>query len=108
MAELTYIVTLEKTEEGDLLKIRFGADSQNDKKVVDAQAQLEALVESVDLGGGEVIRVNGPASLPVAMTIAHAVGHIYQAVACNDPKVNGNVVAIAHGDKYAVGQTIPA
>ncbi len=104
MAELTYVIT--KTAP-DMLTVKFGAESQNDRKVVDAKTQLDALIASGDLAGGEVIKVNGPASLPVAMTIAHALGHLYQAVACYDPKPNHYVVAIAHGGKYAVGDTIP-
>jgi CRISPR-associated protein Csx3 len=59
-----------------------------------------------ELAGGEVIRVNGPASLPVAMVLAHKLAHLYQAVACFDPKLGKYVVAIAHGDKYAVGDLV--
>ncbi|HEY4493820.1 MAG TPA: CRISPR-associated protein Csx3 [Candidatus Paceibacterota bacterium] len=101
---LTYIVT--KTAD-DMLTVRFGAESQNGPKVVDCKAQLDALAASGELLGGGLMKVNGPASLPVAMTIAHALGHLYEAVACYDPKPNHFVVAIAHGGKYAVGDILP-
>jgi len=101
---LTYNV--EKTAT-DMLKVSFGAESENDRKVVDAKTQLDALAEAGELQG-ELIKINGPASLPVAMTIAHAVAHTFGAVACFDPKVGGYIVAIAHGGKYAVGDVIPA
>jgi len=89
-----------------VLKVGFGSPAQNDQIVKDAEAGIDALVNSGELGGGEVIRVNGPASLPVAMVLAHKLAHLYQAVACFDPKLSKYVVAIAHGDKYAVGDLI--
>lgn len=100
----TYIIT--KTAP-DTLTVKFGADSHNGPKVIDAKAQLEALDANGELNG-ELIKINGPASVPVAMTIGHVLAHRYQAVACFDPKQNHFVVAIAHGGKYAVGDVIPA
>ena len=104
MSDLTYIVT--KTAP-DILTVKFGAESQNDRKVIDCKAQLDQMIESGELMGGGIMKVNGPASLPVAMVIAHALGHIFEAVACYDPKPNHYVVVIAHGGKYAVGDMIP-
>ena len=89
-----------------ILKIGFGASAQNDQIVKDAQSGIESLINSSELPGGEVLRVNGPASLPVAMVLAHKLGHLYQAVACFDPKLSKYVVAIAHGDKFTVGDLI--
>ena len=89
-----------------ILKIGFGAQAQNDQIVKDAESGLDALIESGELKGGEVIRVNGPASLPVAMVIAHKVNHLYGAVACFDPKLSKYVVAISHDPSYAVGDLI--
>ncbi len=40
------------------------------------------------------------------MVFAHKFGHLYQAVACYDPKLAKYVVTIAHGDKYTVGGLI--
>lgn len=91
---------------GGILVIKFGEPAQNDQIVKDAEARLDEMIKSGELVGGEVIRVNGPASLPVAMTLAHRLAHLYQAVACFDPKLSKYVVAIAHGDKYAVGDLI--
>lgn len=88
------------------LKIGFGLPAQNDQIVKDATARLDEMANSGELIGGEVIRVNGPASLPVAMVLAHKLAHLYQAVACFDPKLSKYVVAIAHGDKYAVGDLL--
>ncbi len=101
---LTYLI--EKTDDSTLT-VKFGEDSLNDRKVVDALAQLDALKLDGSLAGGELIKINGPASLPVAMVIAHSLCHLYQAVACFVPAEKRYIVAIAHGGKYAVGDVIP-
>lgn len=88
------------------LKIGFGSPAQNDQIVRDAEARLDEMAKSGEIAGGEVIRVNGPASLPVAMVLAHKLAHLYQAVACFDPKLSKYVVAIAHGGKHAVGDLL--
>lgn len=92
--------------ENGVLKIGFGDPAQNDDIVRTAAARIKSLIDEGTLAGGEIIRINGPASLPVGMVIAHKVGHLYQAVACFDPKLAQYVVAIAHGDKYQVGDLI--
>ena len=95
----TYNVSLEK---GDLLRLSFGAQAQNDQIVRDAVAALEAL----GLQGGKLVRLNGPASLPVAIAIGHAVGHLYGAVACFDPKLGKYVVAVSHDPDFVVGTLV--
>lgn len=88
------------------LKIGFGDPAQNDRIVKDAASRLDDLIQEGRLTGGELIRINGPASLPVAMVLAHGLCHLYQAVACYDPKLAKYVVATAHGDKYRIGDLI--
>jgi CRISPR-associated protein Csx3 len=68
-------------------------------------AAIEAL-SALNLTGGRGIRFNGPASLPVAMALAHAVGHLFGYVACYDPKLSGYVVAISHDPKIHPGQLL--
>lgn len=89
-----------------ILKISFGAPAGNDQIVKDAEKRLGEMIASGELTGGKVIRVHGPASLPVAMVLAHKLGHLYQAIACFDPKLGQYVVAIAHGAGYSVGDLI--
>jgi len=98
----TYIINLA----GSILNVKFGDPGQNDQIVKDAETRLDEMIQSGELAGGEVVRVNGPASLPVAMVLAHKLGHLYQAVACFDPKLSKYVVAIAHGGKYAIGDLL--
>lgn len=99
----TYVINLD--DEG-ILRVKFGEQAENDQIVKDAEARLDEMVESGELSGGQLIKINGPASLPVAMVIAHALGHLYGAVACFDPKLSKYVVAIAHGGVYRVGDLV--
>jgi CRISPR-associated protein Csx3 len=89
-----------------ILKVGFGAPAQNDQIVRDAKARLDEMVKSGELAGGKVIKINGPASLPVAVAIAHAVNHIYETVAVFDPKLAKYVVAVSHGTTHMVGDLI--
>jgi CRISPR-associated protein Csx3 len=93
-------------EDGNVLKVGFGDPAQNDQIVRDVVARLAEMEQAGELNGGGLIKLNGPASLPVAMVLAHKLAHLYQAVACFDPKLSKYVVAITHGDKYAVGDLI--
>ncbi len=100
----TYKISL---EDNNVLKVNFGPRAaQNDEIVRDAEKRLTEMIENGQLAGGELVKVNGPASLPVAMVIAHALAHRYQAVACFDPKLGKYVVSITHGGKYKVGDLI--
>lgn len=99
----TYKISLEA---GGLLRVGFGEPAQNDQICRDAARQLEELISSGTLAGGPVIKINGPASLPVAVVIAHAVSHLYEAVAVFDPKLGKYVVATSHGAQLKVGDLI--
>ena len=55
-----------------------------------------AAIAALELKGGRGILFHGPASIPVAMALAHAVAHLYQFAACFDPKLARYVVAISH------------
>lgn len=99
---MTYNIAL---AEGTL-KIGFGAPAQNDQIVKDAEKRLDEMVASGELAGGKLIKINGPASLPVAVAIAHKVGHLYETVAVFDPKLGKYVVAVTHGADYKPGDLI--
>jgi CRISPR-associated protein Csx3 len=89
-----------------VLKVGFGDPAQNDQIVRDAVKRLDEMIKDGTLAGGSIIRVNGPASLPVAMAIAHAIAHLYEVVACFDPKLAKYVVAVSHGTAYKLGDLI--
>lgn len=101
----TYIIT---RDNDGILRINFGAPSHNGQIVKDAMARLDEMTKTGELGNGGLLKVNGPASLPVAMVLAHKVAHLFQAVACFDPKLDKYVVAISHSPKpeFVVGNLI--
>lgn len=91
------------TTTADLFKVGFGDPAQNDQIVKDADQRL------ADLGiqGGRIALVNGPASLPVAVVVAHRLVHLYGVVAIFDPKMAGYIVAASHDPSYPLGTVIP-
>ena len=91
---------------GEVLKVWFGEPSQNDEIVRATVDRLDEMTESGELSGGKLIKINGPASLPVAVAIAHGVNHIYETVAVFDPKLAKYVVAVTHSTDYVVGDLI--
>ena len=99
----TYNIDLDN---GGVLRVGFGTLAQNDQIVKDAKARLDEMVATGELAGGKVIKINGPASLPVAVAIAHAVSHLYGIVAVFDPKIGKYVVSVSHGPGYSTGDLI--
>jgi CRISPR-associated protein Csx3 len=93
-------------KEDDVLKVGFGDPAQNDQIVRDAVARLDEMANDGILAGGSVIKINGPASLPVAIAIAHAIGHLYEVIGVFDPKLGKYVVAVSHGAAYKAGDLI--
>ena len=85
------------------LHIGFGKPAQTPEIVVDAVAAIRDL----KLAGGSLLRIHGPFAIPVAIAIAHEVGHLYGAVACFDPKIAAYVVCVTHNPDYALGQMLP-
>ncbi len=96
------------TRNANVLKIGFGAPAANDQIVRDAVARLTEMDASGELSGGGTILLNGPASLPVACAIAHAIAHRFSAVGVFDPKLNGYVVAVTHDPAVELGSVIAA
>lgn len=90
----------------DVLEIGFGSPARNSVIVKAVKARLDEMIQSGELQGGSIIKINGPSSLPVITTIAHAVANRYETVAVFDPKVGQYVVAISHGGAYNVGDLI--
>ncbi len=102
----TYKIDLE----GDVLKVGFGEPAQNNQIVKDVAARLDELVETGVLSGGALLKINGPASLPVACVLVHKVAHLYGAIAVYDPKLEAGggkyVVVISHNPAYKLGDLI--
>ena len=98
----TYNIELD----GELLNIGFADPAQNDQIVRDAAARLNEMAESGELKGGQLLKINGPASLPVACVLAHKVAHLFGAVGVFDPKLGKYVISITHNPTYKLGDLI--
>lgn len=94
--------------EGNVLLVDFNRlqEVSNDRLVKDASAELDRLVASGDLLGGELLKINGPISLPVSYVVSHRVSHLYKAIAMFDPKMSRYVVTSSYDPKYRLGDTI--
>ena len=90
----------------DILRLSFGAPAQNDQIVKDAATRLEEMARSGELAGGQLLRINGPVSIPVAFVLAHKLAHIYGAIGFFDPKLGKYVICITHNPAYNLGDLI--
>jgi CRISPR-associated protein Csx3 len=99
----TYNINIEKDKRGDtVLRLSFGNSALNDQIVRDAIKRLDEL----DIGGGKLVKLNGPASLPVAIAIAHHIMHKFSYIGVYDPKLDKYVIAVAHGPEHKIGTLI--
>ncbi|MEA5619870.1 CRISPR-associated protein Csx3 [Cronbergia sp. UHCC 0137] len=98
----TYNIELKE----EILRVSFGEPAQNDQIVKDASARLEEMVQLGELVGGQLLRINGPVSIPVAFVLAHKLSHIYGAIGLFDPKLGKYVISITHNPAYKLGDLI--
>ena len=101
------MATYNIARDGDVLRIGFGEPADNGQIVKDLVQRLDEMHKGNELAGGGLLRINGPASLPVAMVLAHKLSHLFGAIACFDPKKDQYVVAISHDPQFVVGDWIP-
>ena len=92
--------------DGPLLRVSFGAPAANDAIVRSAHTRLVQMDQAGDLDGGGILGITGPASMPVVVTIAHAVLHRFTAIAVFDPKLDRYVVAASHHPDIRVGHLL--
>ena len=100
----TFSIELEE----DILQIDFNQlePASNDLIVRDADNRLTQLISDKILTAGELLKINGPASLPVGYAIAHKVCHLFKTIAIFDPKMAKYVVVKTSSPKYALGQML--
>lgn len=92
--------------EDEVLKVGFADPAQNDQIVRDAAARLDNMTQSGEISGGSLLKINGPASLPVACVLIHKVAHLYGAIGVFDPKLGKYVIAITHNPMYKLADLI--
>lgn len=84
------------------LSVGFVGEAENGQRVPDAIAAVGEL----NLQGGRGLLIDGPASLPVAIALGHAVAHLYGFVAWLDPKLGKFVVSISHSPQHRPGDLL--
>ena len=111
--ETTKLALVDRT--AVLFRVTFD-DASNDRIVRDVSTSLAALVEI----GGKLSLLDVPVfdipaspvmdvpSMPIAMVLAHYLGHRFGAVAMRDPNMGEGayVVVISHDPDYAIGGVI--
>lgn len=70
--------------ENDLLKVGFSTPVNGDRIVKDIHQQLTEMINSGQLKGGKLLKINGRISIPGCYTLAHEVAHLFGAIAFLD------------------------
>lgn len=99
----TYIIT---RDHDGILRVGFDEPGDNDQIIRDAVERLDVMAAAGELSGGGLLKIHGPASLPVSIVLGHRLSHLFKAIAYFDPKLNQYVVVITHGSDYTVGDLI--
>ncbi|BAY83089.1 hypothetical protein NIES267_25750 [Calothrix parasitica NIES-267] len=98
--------------EGDILKVGFGETlATGDKIVRDVVVRLDEMIASGELPGGELIKINGRASVLVSQVLGFKLGKIYDSVAFFDPKIGDRgldryVITVSKNSKYKIGDIL--
>lgn len=99
--------------EGDVLRahINHAMQVDGDQIVRDAKAQLLSLIDSGQLPGGKLLKINGRSTVLASFVMALELAHLYGAIAVFDPKLGAPgldryIVTISHTQDYQVGDTI--
>lgn len=96
------------TPDEDTLKVGFNrkVSAEGDRIACDARARLRELIESEQLQGGKLLKIDGPQSLLVSYLIAHELGHLYGAIAVCDTRLGAYIVVTSTCPDYPFGSRI--
>jgi CRISPR-associated protein Csx3 len=90
-------------EKTGILSIGFGEPATNCEIVPEAIAKLRSIEDQLR---GEVVKINGAASVPVAIAIGAQLKNICKAIAVFDPKLQGYVVSVSFSPDLKIGDLI--
>ena len=82
-----------------------------DQIVRDVKAQLQELINSGQLTGGKLLKINGRSTVLASYVIALELAHRYSAIAVFDPKIGDRgldryIITISHTPDYQVGDRV--
>jgi len=99
--------------EGDVLRVEINNAVQvdGDQIVRDVKAQLQELINSGQLTGGKLLKINGRSTVLASYVIALELAHRYSAIAVFDPKIGDRgldryIITISHTPDYQVGDRV--
>lgn len=89
---------------GDTLTVGFNPSQPASNDQLCAFVRLELM--SIDFPGGKLIKINGAASLPIALVLGHKLQALYGAIGVYDPKLQKYVIAISNSKDFHVGDLV--
>lgn len=90
-----------------LLKVGFGEEQTDNRSLVqDVESQIMGMLKKGTITGGNILCIDGAATLPIISVLTHRTCHLYGAIAVFDPKLMGYVVTVSHTGAYKVGDLI--
>ncbi|XWK89052.1 MAG: hypothetical protein U7127_02990 [Phormidium sp.] len=99
--------------EGDTLKVDFAKNANGepvtadgDRIVRDVAVGLQQMIAAGELGGGNLLKIDGRISVLASYTLAHEIAHLYRAIAVSDTRLRAYVVVISTAAEYPVGSRI--
>lgn len=99
--------------EGDVLRVEINNEVQvdGDQIVRDVKAQLQELINSGQLTGGKLLKINGRSTVLASFVLALELAHRYSAIAVFDPKIGDRgldryIITISHTPDYQVGDRV--
>lgn len=87
-----------RTEAADILEIDFieGINAENDELIKFVVTAIRQMAINMDMGG-ELLKITGRCSVPLAMCIGGLTKPYYKSVAVYDPKIKKFVVTMTNG-----------
>ncbi len=90
----------------DVMEIGFGTPGTNAEIVKFVHKLLKEKHAKGEIPGGSLIKITGPASLPVTVVLVSFLQGLYGTIAVFDPKLGKFVVSLSRSPKYALGDLI--
>ncbi|MGB3511488.1 MAG: SAV_2336 N-terminal domain-related protein [Microcoleaceae cyanobacterium] len=88
------------TPNGETIKV------DGDQIVKDVAKQLDQMISAGELKGGKLLKIYGRISILASYTVAHKLGHLYEAIAVSDTRLKAYVVVISNTPDYPLGSRI--
>ncbi len=92
--------------DNDLMEVSFGTPGTNAEIVKYVHNLLKEKNAKGEIPGGSLIKITGPASIPVTVVLVSFLQGLYGTIAVFDPKLGKFVISLSRSPKYALGDLI--